>query len=62
MKGNLLLFATSIVKLIAGCASFNVARIVVAVEIATLATLNEAQQLPTPQSYSIVKSNRSWVR
>ena len=29
---NLLLFATSIVKLIAGCASFNVAKKVVAVE------------------------------
>ena len=33
MKGDLLLFATSIVKLIAGCSSFNVARKVVAVEI-----------------------------
>ena len=33
MKGNLLLFATSIVKLIAGCSSFNVDRKVVAAEI-----------------------------
>ena len=33
MKGTLLLFATSMVKLIAGCASLNVARKAVAVGI-----------------------------